>query len=219
MKIRRNYFQFVFYLIVFICFQPAHAGSYEDFFTAIKRDHRNTVEELLSRGFDPNTLDEQGQPGLILALRLESFEVADALIGSRALKLEATNPTGETALMLASLRGQTQLVERLLKRGAAINRPGWSPLHYAAAAPEEDALRLLLERGAVVDARSPNGTTALMMAAQYGSSESVNLLLARGADVNLRNDLQLTAADFARRVGRDRTAAALTKRMAKGTSP
>lgn len=219
MRNSRNYFRFIFYLIVLIGFQTVSAGSYEDFFTAIKRDHRNTVEELLGRGFDPNTLDERGQPGLILALRLESFTVADALIDSAGLKLEAANPAGETALMLASLRGQPKLVERLLKRGAAVNKPGWSALHYAASAPDEAALRLLLERGAAVDARSPNGTTPLMMAAQYGPSESVNLLITRGADVNLRNDLELTAADFARRAGRDRTAEALTRRMKKSPPP
>lgn len=219
MKDSRNHFRFIFYLIVFIGFQSVHAGSYEDFFTAIKRDHRNTIEELLKRGFDPNTLDEQGQPGIVLALRLESFEVAEALVDSQALKLEATNPSGETALMLASLRGQPKLMGRLLQRGAAVNRPGWSALHYAATAPDEEALRLLLDRGAAVDARSPNGTTALMMAAQYGPSESVDLLLARGADVNLRNDLELSAADFARLAGRDRTAATLTKRMKKSPAP
>ncbi len=213
MRVHRKHFQFVFYLLVAIGFPIAHAGSYEDFFTAIKRDHRNTIDDLLQRGFDPNTLDDAAQPGLILALRLESFEVAQALIDSPRLQPEATNPAGETALMLASLRGQTTLIERLLKRGAAVNRPGWSALHYAATAPDEAALRLLLDRGAAVDARSPNGTTSLMMAAQYGLSESVELLIARGADVNLRNDLDLTAADFAERAGRERTSVALKKRM------
>ncbi len=219
MKNRRNHFRYIFYLYVLIGFQLAFAGSYDDFFIAIKREHRNTIEELLKRGFDPNTLDEQGQPGLILALRLESFEVAEALINSPGLHLEATNPAGETALMLASLRGQTKLVERLLKRGAAVNRPGWTALHYAATAPDEEPLRRLLDHGAAADARSPNGTTALMMAAQYGTSESVDLLMARGADVNLRNDLNLSAVDFALLNGRERTAAKLKKRMKPGAAP
>lgn len=219
MKNRRKYFQIGFYLFVLNGVCAVKAGSYEDFFTAIRRDHRNNIEELLKRGFDPNTVDEQGQPGLILALKLESFKVSEALIDSPMLKLEATNPAGETALMLASLRGQPELVERLLKRGANVNRPGWSALHYAATAPDELTLQKLLERGAAVDARSPNGTTPLMMAAQYGTSESVELLLARGADVNLRSDLDHSAADFARRVGRDRTADGLTRRMRKPPAP
>ena len=81
--------------------------------------------------------------------------------------------------------------------------PGWSALHYAATAPDELTLQKLLERGAAVDARSPNGTTPLMMAAQYGPEDAVLALLKQGADARLRNDLDLGAADFARRVGRE----------------
>lgn len=189
------------------------AGSYDDFFTAIKRDHRYTVEALLQRGFDPNTVDENGQPGIIAALLNESYEVADALAASDRLQLEAVNRSGETALMMASLRGQTGLVQRLLQRGAEVNRPGWSPLHYAATAPDEAPMKLLLAHGAAVDARSPNGTTPLMMAADYGPSACVDLLLAAGAQVDLKNDLGLTAIDFARQRGRDRLADQLSGRL------
>ena len=189
------------------------AGSYDDFFTAIKRDHRYIVEALLQRGFDPNTVDENGQPGIIAALLNESYEAADALAKRDGLQLEAANRSGETALMMASLLGQTGLVQRLLRRGAAVNRPGWSPLHYAATAPDEAPMKLLLPHGAAVDARSPNGTTPLMMAADYGPSACVDLLLAAGAQVDLKNDLGLTAIDFARQRGRDRLADQLSGRL------
>lgn len=189
------------------------AGSYDDFFTAIKRDHRHTIEALLQRGIDPNTVDDNGQPGIIAALLNESYEAADALAASAGLQLEAANRSGETALMMASLRGQTTLVQRLLQRGAAVNRPGWSPLHYAATAPDEAPMKLLLTHGAAVDARSPNGTTPLMMAADYGPSACVDLLLAAGAQVDLKNDLGLTAVDFARQRGRDWLADGLSKQL------
>ena len=100
---------------------------------------------------------------------------------------------------------------RLLAKGAKVQRPGWSPVLYAASAPEPQALALLLDKGAPVDARSPNGTTPLMMAAKYGSERSVELLLSRGADPGAVNDRQLGAADFARQAGRD----ALAERLAK----
>ena len=72
-------------------------------------------------------------------------------------------------------------------------------------------MRLLLEHGAEVDAAAPNGTTPLMMAAQYGSEDSVRLLLERGADPNRRNQRELNAADFAKLAGRDSLAARLHK--------
>ena len=99
----------------------------------------------------------------------------------------------------------------LLDHGAKVNQPGWSPLHYAATGPEPKVVQLLIERGADLNALSPNGTTPLMMAAQYGSEGSVDLLLARGADRSLRNDKGLRAADFARLSGRE----ALVRRLAQ----
>ena len=67
----------------------------------------------------------------------------------------------------------------------------------------------LLERGAALEARSPNGTTALMMAARYGNEQSAELLLEKHAIPEARNDHGLTAADFARAAGRE----ALAKRL------
>jgi ankyrin repeat protein len=60
----------------------AHAGSYEDFFAAIKRDDAADVAALLRRGFDPNTRDPAGQHGLYLAIREPSPRVAQVLIGA-----------------------------------------------------------------------------------------------------------------------------------------
>lgn len=66
--------------------------------------------------------------------------------------------------------------------------------------------RLLLEHHAYIDAESPNKTTPLMMAAQYGQFEVLELLLEEGADASLRNQQGLNAIDFARRAGREAAA-------------
>jgi uncharacterized protein len=111
--------------------------------------------------------------------------------------------SGETPLMMAALRGNLAWAQRLIERGAKIHRAGWSPLHYAAAGSEPKIVALLLDRGAPIDAPSPNRSTPLMMAARYGAEGSVDLLLARGADKRLRNDLELDAGAFAKLAGRE----------------
>jgi ankyrin repeat protein len=184
-------------------FASAQAGSYDDFFRAVGIDDVGAVKALLQRGFDPNTLDPKGQRGLTLAMRDDSPRVAQALIDSPALQVDAPNLAGETPLMLAAIRGDATWVQRLLDRGAQVNRSGWTPLHYGASGHEPKVVKLLLDRGAVVDAPSPNGTTPLMMAAQYGEEVSVDLLLARGADPKRRNERGLAAVDFAELSGRD----------------
>lgn len=188
---------------------PARAGAYEDFFKAVSLDDAGAVEQLLQRGFDPNSLDESGQTALYLSLREGAFKVAAALLRSPELKIDQTNSVGETALMMAALKGHDDWVRRLVERGARIDRDGWTPLHYAATGPKPAAVAWLIERGARIDARSPNGTTPLMMAARYGHEESVDVLLRRGADSTLRNQRDLTAADFARLAGREALATRL----------
>ena len=181
----------------------ASAGSYEDFFTAIQRDDKAAVAALLARGFDPNSRDPKGQVGLFVALQSGSLAAAQALLEARTLDVNALNEKGESVLMMAALKGQTEACEALLKRGARVDQPGWSPLHYAATGPQPKIVSLLLARGADPEAKSPNGSTPLMMAARYGAEASVNLLLAQGADVRRVNEAGLTAADFARLGGRD----------------
>jgi uncharacterized protein len=199
----RHRLKFILYLIVALSIFSAKAASFDDFFRAINVDDVGTVKELLDRGFDPNALSEKGQLPLYLAMRDGAPRVAAALLAHPSIRVDATNAAGETALMMAALRGEATWVTRLLDRGAALQREGWTPLHYAASGPGTPAVALLLARGALIEAPSPNRTTALMMAARYGPESTVDLLLARGASLHARNDAGLNAADFARLGGRE----------------
>ena len=198
-----KYFRYIAYLFVAIAFSSANAGAYEDFFLAVNRDDGDTVRSLLQRGLDPNSRSPEGQTGLHLALRDRSQRVADALWASSTLDVDIVNGSGETPLMLVALRGDLAWVRRLVERGAKIHREGWSPIHYAATGSEPKVVALLLDRGAPVDAVSPNRSTPLMMAARYGAEGNVDLLLARGADRRLRNDRDLDASGFAKLGGRE----------------
>jgi ankyrin repeat protein len=199
----RIYFKYLIYLLVAFWFSSSKAGVYDDFFTAAARDDGRTVRQLIERGFDVNSRDPKGQTALHLALRDGSFAVAEALWTSPALDVGALNANGESALMMAALRGNLAWAQRLLQRGAPVHKDGWSPIHYAATGPEPQVIALLLDKGAPIDAESPNRSTPLMMASRYGSEAGVDLLLKRGADARRRNDLNLSAIDFARQGGRD----------------
>lgn len=197
------FFKTFIYLFVAIGLQTVHADPVVQFFRAVNVDDDRTVGALLKAGFDPNTPSEQGQGGLFTALRDESPKVAALLIAHPGTRIDAANGNDETPLMMAALRGNLDMARRLLERGAAVNRPGWTPLHYAATGPEPRLVALLLARGAAVDARSPNGSTPLMLAASYGPEAAVDLLLAHGAGPQARNDRGLGPADFADRAGRE----------------
>ncbi|MEN9538529.1 MAG: hypothetical protein RLZZ126_764 [Pseudomonadota bacterium] len=198
--------RYVLYLIVFIHFSSSKAGSYEDFFVAIKQDNESVVRELLQRGFDVNSRDPNGQHPLFLAIRDKSEKSATVLLGWPQLDPDARNQADESPLMLAALRGDLSLAKRLVELGADVNKTGWTPLHYASTNGHLEIMRLLLEHHAYIDASSPNDTTPLMMAAHYGSASAVKLLLEAGADPGIKNMLGLSAIDFAQRANRKEAA-------------
>jgi ankyrin repeat protein len=175
------------------------AGAYEDFFIAIHQDNPTAIAGLIERGLDPNTLDPSGQHGLLLALRLKSQKVAQYLARVYGTDVEVRTAQDESPLMLAALRGYMDVSVALLEREADVNKPGWTPLHYAATGGHVELIQCLLDNHAYIDAASPNGSTPLMMAAMYGTTESVKILLDAGADAAIQNDLGLTALDFAKR--------------------
>ena len=196
------YIRYLVYLIVFIGFSAAKAGSYDDFFIAINRDDSAGVTLLLSQGFDPNTVGPSGLPGLFLAIKGPAPKVIEALLADPRLNVETRTAQDESPLMLAALAGMTEVCSQLIALNADVNKPGWTPLHYAATTSQLDTLRLLLDNYAYIDAESPNQTTPLMMAAKYGNAQTVQLLLEAGADFQLKNALGLTAFDFAHQAQR-----------------
>ncbi len=178
------------------------AGSYEDFFQATQRDQVQVVSNLLSRGFDPNTVNVNAEPAIFDAWDHGALKVLESLIRHPNTKLNVKNSHGESLLMLVCLKGNLKFSQLLIERQADINHPGWTPLHYAATNGNTKIVKMLLDESAYIDAESPNGTTPLMMAARYGSPEAVQLLIKEGADIHLKNQLGLSALNFAKDGGR-----------------
>lgn len=193
-KIKKFIVLYVFFLLT----SYSSAGSFEDFFQAVQQDEVQVISNLLNRGFDPNTLNLQGEPALFLAWKKESFKALNILIKHPKTNVNVFNEHSESILMLACLKGNLALAEALIARDADINQPGWTALHYAASSGHSQIVKLLLENSAYIDAESPNGTTPLMMAARYGNLETVKLLVNEGADLIHKNKLGLSALDFAK---------------------
>lgn len=187
------------------------------FFRAVQIDDDRTLKAVLGRGMDPNLHDpERGETGLIIALRYEAMRVARLLLADPRLKVDEQAANGNTALMMAALQKNKPAVLALLEKGAQINRPGWTALHYAAAAGDLDIMKLLLERHAYIDAASPTGTTPLMLAAREGQEDAVKLLLEEGADATLKDRAwREDAAQFAIRAQKPWIAEQIRKHLSR----
>lgn len=193
------------------------AGSYEDYFKAVRTNDASSMRALLRRGLDPNLIEPvRGETGLMMALRQDSTAVFQALIKSPALDLNARAQNGDSALMIAAYKGNMAAVQTLLAKGADLQQSGWNALHYAAAAGHTEIARLLLQRAPeLLDSTSPSGMTPTMMAAMEGHIYIVKLLLDAGADPGLASQAGMTARDFAEQYGHPDIQEGLAYRMRK----
>lgn len=104
-------------------------------------------------------------------------------------ELEARDPRGFTALILASYNGHDAATAELIAAGADIDTPdearGNTALMGVAFKGFTEIARRLIRAGAEIDRRNNAGQTALMMAALFGKAEIVAMLLEAGADADL----------------------------------
>lgn len=169
-----------------------------DFAKAAKFNDVKEVKLLLSQGINPNTVDSNGNPMLVLAIRDRSNAVIEVLLSAKGMDVDLSDKNGETPLMMASINGDLPLVQTLvLKKRAQLDHISWTPLHYACAKGHLDVAQFLLANGAIVDSLSLGGTTPLMMAVQSGNEYLVKLLLDKGSNLQLRNEAGFSAIDIA----------------------
>ena len=64
---------------------PAQAGTYEDYFTAVKMDAPRELQDLIRRGLGPNMVEPQrGYSALMLSIREDSMKAFQVLLIRRA---------------------------------------------------------------------------------------------------------------------------------------
>ena len=122
----------------------------------------------------------------------ELFEAIRAGDLSQVKALVDADPSLE--IFAAAIMGTVERLEEMLAGNrsliSAVSTDGWTPLHLAAFFGKTDAARLLLNKGASVNARSTNymHNTPLHAAAAGRSAGVAQLLLEHGANVNARQE-------------------------------
>ncbi|KAI9766558.1 MAG: hypothetical protein M1839_004885 [Geoglossum umbratile] len=89
-----------------------------------------------------------------------------------------------------------------------------SPLYYASQASLVESVKLLLEKGADVNAQGGRHGNALQAASSYGYNQIVRQLLEKGADVNAQGGLYGNALQAASFYGHDQTVQRLLEKGA-----
>ncbi len=151
--------------------------------------NRDAVKTLLQNGADVNTALGDGMTALHYAATKNDVELIKMLLAAGANLKATTRLGGYTPVLLAAKGGNAAALDALLSsaqagdlaNSATVN--GTTALMFAAQSGKVDAVKLLLDNGAKVDAKEgARGETALMFAAAYGRGDVIRALTARGAD-------------------------------------
>ncbi|MEG4227579.1 ankyrin repeat domain-containing protein [Microcoleus sp. N9_B2] len=196
--------------------------------------NQTIVQLFLQKGLDVRAIDKAGKTALHMAAAGGGSGVIDLLIASGA-DMEAIDRNQRTALNIAAESGNFAAMKALINRGANVKndqilfavisrfKPGKKKLemvelilknqaqipqgllYSAVSCGDIDLVKLLIDRGADVNAPDPyDNTTLLMRIVQPNTGISgllkpkfVKLFLSKGADVNARNKNGATALTIA----------------------
>jgi len=114
-----------------------------------------------------------------------------------SVDLESADAAGNTPLMRAASRGEADLLRLLVERGAKVDARNGARATALMLTADPKLADLLISKGADVNAEDGEGGTALMSAARNGRAELTRLLLERGADAGARDSSGRTALALA----------------------
>jgi ankyrin repeat protein len=141
-------------------------------------------------------------------------------IAAENTKATPAAPKSPAKLIAAAKSGDVVAIEKQLKRGIAVDSmtddvvDGYTALGWAAYHGHKEAVELLLEKGANINAANRSGYTPLMAAAQQSHDRIARLLLEKGANPNLATLNGDTALIYASMFGSTKTVEALLSKGA-----
>lgn len=183
------------------------------------------IKMLIEKGVDLNVKNIEGDTALMGAAKNNLSNIIE-LLAKKNIDVNKTDKDGETALMRACENDQVEAVKTLVQLGADVNardKKGMTVLMYAALMRSWDKgdipqglgssdqaldahwtnanqiVKILIDKGAAVNAKDSQGNTALMYAVDAHRVKMVPLLILRGADMNAKNNDGETPYDIAKK--------------------
>lgn len=156
-----------------IPFTPDCCGIY------IAKNKPEIYNLFLDGGIDINSKDDLGTPLLNIAVRYDNLELVNRLISMSADINCVSDDRGYTPIMDAVWRGNKEITELLIKKGAdlnTINKEGQNNLVLAVGANKIEICELLAKNGANPDIKDSMGMSAYEYAKLFKKTEIIEIL-------------------------------------------
>jgi ankyrin repeat protein len=167
-------------------------------------DRRDVAELLLARGADVNAADKRGRTALHAAIEGDAYSTVKVLLAHGA-DLGARDAAGLSPLHQAIFQCKKTMEEadvpdagEASPASARLTSGDRRDAKQKALDRGCEMVRLLLGKGAQVNAASDRGVTPLHVAAWDEMTDVAEILIAAGADRTAKDERDLTPADYAK---------------------
>jgi ankyrin repeat protein len=190
---------------------------------ASDKDNEEIVELLLDKGADVNIQDDSGRTALMAAVESRNVDIVKLLL-KKGSDVNAVDRNGSSSLMVAmdiAANRFNRFLQKIfdaeissapvtkLSAGKSFYSNIWNDRTIFILPDDSSSIemaKLLINKGANINAKDSKSRTPLMIAAEKGYIEIVKLLINRGADVNVRRHDGETALGIALQKGNFNTA-------------
>ena len=156
---------------------------------AAKASPSKIVQFLLRRGAKVNQASNDGTTPLMEAAENNKLENIQVIMQWGPMMNALKKDTGINALMLAAMKGNTEVVTYLCNNHALVNfqsKDGKTPIFYAAIGGHTETMKALIDKGASPNIVDCQGYTPLWYTRINSKTEALQFLVEHGADINHR---------------------------------
>uniref|UniRef100_A0A8C6QQS7 Transient receptor potential cation channel subfamily A member 1 n=1 Tax=Nannospalax galili TaxID=1026970 RepID=A0A8C6QQS7_NANGA len=175
---------------------------------AVEKNQVESVKFLLSQGANPNLRNSNMMAPLHIAVQGTYNEMTKVLVEHNDTNINLEGENGNTAVMSASAKDNSEALQTLLDKGAKIcksNKWGDYPVHQAAFSGAKRCMELILKYGEKHGYRrelhinfvNHKKVSPLHLAVQSGDLEMIKMCLDNGAHIDMIENGKCMALHFA----------------------
>ena len=168
----------------------------------VARNDIGGAQRELGRGANPNVVDDQGTPMIVLCAQHHYVEIAKSLLDKGA-DVNAKDKNGDSAVMAAVHNNDMDFAKSLIIENRAdvnsVDNEGMTVLMLAAPSGSAEFGGFVAGKvsNLIINARDKDGDTAVTIAAEHGNFGFLKSLVGIGADINARGKDGHTAVTIA----------------------
>ncbi|XP_028720481.1 transient receptor potential cation channel subfamily A member 1 isoform X1 [Peromyscus leucopus] len=175
---------------------------------AAEKNQVESVKFLLSQGANPNLRNSNMMAPLHIAVQATYNEMTKVLIEHTTTNINLEGENGNTALMSACAKDNSEALQLLLEKGAKLcksNKWGDYPVHQAAFAGAKKCMQLVLNYGekhgftkeSHINFVNHKKASPLHLAVQSGDLDMIKMCLDNGAHIDMIENGKCMALHFA----------------------